>query len=276
MKFIAPLLFLLLAIASCNEADKKQSNQKIKIYNTEDFNSKVEIVDTLCINETNRAKEDIKKGKISLNGDYWLQNIHYYRTKSYFNKDDVFKELSNYNITKDTTLIIYNDIRTLAEDYFKKGCYQKIMKYEVEKILRKNGTSLDSLIAKSERQYVFNHPDEIYKTIDSDDDRPARKDCYNFMIKSEIDFIEEYPYPDDYKFKNEKYYSYINADFILMKDGTIENLTVEATFQNPENLKYKSYFENGLRKFVLKTKWIHPKYSGIIRNSEMHFNIYFK
>src|SRR5690606_13825107 len=121
----------------------------------------------------------------------------------------------------------YSDIRSTGEDNFERNCYQKLMKYEVDKILSQNSTSLDSLIAKSEKQYVINHPDEIYKTIDSDDDRLGRKDYYNFMIKSEIDFIEEYPYPDDYKFKNEKYYSYINADFILMKDGTIENLTVE-------------------------------------------------
>ena len=61
-----------------------------------------------------------------------------------------------------------------------------------------------------------------------------------------------------------------------MKNGDIKKLKVEATFKNPENLKYKSYFENELKKFVLNTEWVHPKSSGLFVNSEMSFTFYHK
>jgi hypothetical protein len=60
-----------------------------------------------------------------------------------------------------------------------------------------------------------------------------------FFKNSKIFLKSEYP--EDFEFRNENSYSWISADFILYKDGSITNIDIELTFQNKKNYKYSSY-----------------------------------
>ncbi|QEE51239.1 hypothetical protein FUA48_17220 [Flavobacterium alkalisoli] len=277
-------LVLLFALAlSCSTG--KGTQETIQVYNPNDFLAKqtsknnFKVIDTFCINETERAERDIKKGKLVLH-DTYIDFHNTYEVKSYFfgvPRKGVIEELSKFNIVIDTISI--PDLYALygeASNSFRSNCYQEVMKTEVENLLEGHSLSIDTLVKRAERQFVIDNPDKVYCLPDRDRSLDESNEYENFITKSRVYYTENFIYPEGYHPQKEELKSYTTADFILMKDGSIENLTVKATFQNAENLKYKSYFENGLRKFVLKTKWIHPKYSGIVRNSEMHFNIYFK
>ena len=101
---------------------------------------------------------------------------------------------------------------------------------------------------------------------------PNTKNYNDMFKKSEIDFFNQFKYPKDYKFKNEEYYSYTTASFLLSKTGKISNLKTEAIFQNPSNKKYKSYFETEVSKFIKTVKFIPAKSCGITVNSKMELN----
>lgn len=276
MRIYLSSLILLLTFCSCK---KEQTQQVVEIYSPEDFNNKVKIVDTACINETNRAKKDLQKGKAFLNRMI-LYNRPGYSPKKYFDSEGekyVIRELAKLGIGIDTTSILRSSLRSSIDDLFQENCYQSIMRDEIYAVLKYHSVSLDSLIRKAERQYVINNPDKIFSLEDRDFSHNSADSFFeDFITKSEVVFKENFIYPKDYKPKKENSYSYTRAHFILMKDGTITNLQVEATFQNYYNIKHKEYFEKEIRNFVLKTIWVHPKYSGVVANSEMNFTIYHK
>lgn len=279
MRIYLSSLILLLTFCSCTKEKKNQPKKIIEIYSAEDFYNKIKIIDTLCLNETNRAKEDIKKGKLTYNLMY-LNHRPGYSPHNYFyeeGKNYIKKELAKFNINIDTTNILFSDIRSKEDNFFRIDCYQSYMKKEVEDILANSFVSIDTLIRYAEKQYVLNHPDKIFSLEERDLGYTTANNYFeNFNTKSRIIFEENFVYPKDYRYKTEKSHSYTTADFILMKDGTIKNLRVESTFQNTHNYKFKKYFEKEMWDFVLKTKWIHPKYSGLIANSEMSFIFWHK
>ena len=282
MRISLQLAIILFLIYACSAKKQTVPLQVLKVYNPEDFITKVipekefKVIDTFCINETQRAEKDIKKGKLFLHDSY-LDYHNTYLVKSYFfgdPKKSVIQELSKFNILIDTTYIpdLY-DIYGEASKYFRNNCYQQIMEIETQSLLAKHSLSIDTLIKRAERQYIINHPNQIYTQVDSDRSFETPSEYQLFISKTSNEF-ESFIYPKGYKPKNESYYSYTTADFVLMKDGTIKNLKVEATFQNPYNEKFRQYFEKELRDFVLATKWVHPKYSGLIVNCEMSFTFH--
>jgi uncharacterized CHY-type Zn-finger protein len=81
MRFLSYYCILLFFI-SCTKEHEKIKEEPIKIYSVEDFDTKLSIIDTACINQTNRAESDIKKGKLVLNNFYLFNTkIH---IKSFF------------------------------------------------------------------------------------------------------------------------------------------------------------------------------------------------
>lgn len=270
MRVYLSSLILLLAFCSCK---KEQPQQVVEIYSDEDFITKVKIVDTACINETQRAHRDIKNNKLVYNR-VWLYRRERRDPKTFFDKsceDYISKELAKVNVKVDTVFPYMTDLRGPDDAFFQRNCYTLIMRDTIEKKLGKH--FIDSLITKAEKLYVLRHPNKIHLLQDRD-----REDdnFYYFLIKKEKDYNKEFKHPTDYKAKNENSYSYTSAYFILMKDGTIKDLDVVASFQNPYNEKFKSYFENEVRKFVMATKWEHPLVGGRIVNSEIDFVFYHK
>lgn len=252
------VLFVIFSLFSCKE------DNTINVYSEEDLDKnrgkKIRIIDTLCINQKKKAIEDIKKGKVYTN----ISEINF--TKSYI-IDIEYKKIETLLLKKgiqiDTTF--FPDCFGRPEG-FKKYCYQDIMRKE---ILKKYGSKLiDSLKSIVEKEYVLNHVDNIYDMHDCDrnsiyQDKRKFKD---FFDETKNDFIKSFIYPQGYKYKNENNYSYTDIDFILTKNGKISNLKVESTFQNPENQKHKSYFENFVKKFITGRKWTPAKSSGIVVN----------
>lgn len=248
----------MLSLFSCKE------DKTVTVYNEEDLfknkGKKIRIIDTLCLNQEHKAKEDIKNGKIYTN----ISEINF--TKSY-TTDIEYKKIETLLLKKgiliDSTFLPNCFGRPKG---FKKYCYQDIMRKE---ILKKYGSKLiDSLKSIVEKEYVLNHIDKIYDMHDCDRNSiyPDKKKFKDFFDETKNDFITSFSYPKGYKFKSEKYFSYTDVDFVLTKNGEISNLKVESKFQNTENQKYKSYFENFVKKFIIEKKWTPAKSSGIVVN----------
>lgn len=267
MKYLA-FIFLSLSLISCNKKiDVKNNkennwNDSIIIYSEDDIykieRGMIKVIDTACINEEKRAKADIKNGKVV----YCFFNG---MTEMYRSNKEMKELLLKYNIQIDSAL---TSCFPPAKG-FRRNCYISIM---MEEIIKRHGKSfIDSIRAQAEKKYVLNHPKTIYRFEECDtiSRYPNTNNMKEFFSKPGIDFFKNFKYPKDYKPKREKSFSYTSAYFILRKDGSITDLEVEATFQNPENNKHKKYFEDAVKEFVKNVKWIPARKKGIFVDSEM-------
>lgn len=252
--------FLLL---SCAKAEKPKTNRIVEVYNQQDYENKIEIVDTFCISETKRAENDIKNRRYSLKAYVFSgQRYDSYQDYKAYNKI-LFNKLSQFNIKVDTSFILESCLRKPGEHLFKKYCYQETMKDE---ILKKFGPDfIDSIGLWAKKQYIIKHPNEIYQYYND------IIELSDFTDNQERKFRLHFKYPNGYIYKNGKKCSSTSASFVLMKDGSIEELTCEVSFANSKNEKFKTYFENELKNFIQKTKWPNPMYDGQPVNSQMHF-----
>lgn len=267
-------LFFVFVLISCK---KEQVQEPVTIYNFEDFDNKIIIKDTLCESETKRANEDIKKGLRILNVSY-LYTHRINKINSFSEKErehKISEHLKKYHIQLDTLWMITSDLIGPCDGLFRKYCYEKTMK---EKIAGKHGNLIDSLLIIVEREYVIENPDKIYDSsdIDSRHYNLSGKKFTDFNDRMRLNFEAAFNYPPDYKPKVERSFSYTSADFILMKDGTVNNINAVATFQNPENEKFRAYFENEVSEFVKKTNWRTATIHGIPVNTEMTFTFFHK
>jgi hypothetical protein len=257
--------------------EAKQESKYLNIYSEEDFQRKIEIIDTFCINETKRAEKDIQKGKLSLNTSYLYNLDRPLQNEKHINYEVMLTpHLEKFKIRLDTTLMMSSDIIMPFDDLFGMYCYQKKMKDEIEK--RYGQYFIDSLVDVVEKEYELKHGNKtVFDKSVSNYERIEQELNYeDYISKYEAEFEKQFTYPKDYKLKNEKKYSYSNAEFILRKDGTIRNLKIRSVFVNPYNQKFKTYFEDGLRKFVVKTKWELPRVPGRRVNNEMSLIIFHK
>ncbi|CAM3949193.1 MULTISPECIES: hypothetical protein [Flavobacterium] len=259
MKHILLILCSIL-IFSCTKKkeNRKEEESAIKIYSKEDYykhnGKKMIIIDTSCINKKKRAKEDIKKGKLSLHNLYSI----YYR-KNFNNSYDhhlklMEKLLAKNNIILDT-VFLPSDASCLRIIGFEKYCYQSIMHDHIKK---KYGINyIDSLCNLVETDYVKTHPNRIYEVSECDLNyaENGEESFQQFLDHLEHKFIASFEYPKDYFYKVEKYFSYNSAKFTLDKSGRISNLEVKVKFQNPENEKFRDYFEKKLYNFINDTKF---------------------
>lgn len=227
------------------------------------FAEEVKYWDSLCTAETKRAKIDINKNKLVYT--YLLGMVDTYRSD---------KEM-------DSLLLKYS-ITTSEELYYctvpweKQNCYGKEMEIEISK---RYGTKfIDSLRQKAEDIFIKKHRNDTFKFEDCDmTSRYYGTDDYSeFFDKYKRDFFKEFKYPENFKYKNEKYYSYTSADFILHKDGSISNLVIDTTFQNKENEKFRKEMEKQVENFVRKAKWRPATARGTIVNSEMSLTFHYK
>jgi hypothetical protein len=267
MKYI--LLLLTIALTSCS----KNNSGIVTVYNAYDFHDKVRIEDTACINQTKRAKRDIAAGRYHYNKNYYDVRLDPDAMRFLTREDYV-----NLGITVDTTDCYYSDIITNIDKLFHKECYYTIMNITIEERYK---SVIDSLAYIRGTAYVKSHPDELFaqnirdfkdygKATDASA-KVARQISYN-----ELEFKKALIYPAGYMPKNEKNSSYTTADFILLKDGTVKDLKVKSSFGNYDNQKFKEYFENAMKSYVLKATWVSPLYFGLKVNCEMHFTFFHK
>jgi hypothetical protein len=272
-KFTIVLLFFLL-LACTKEKEPDTVAAVLKIYSEEDLKNKVLIIDTICNNEISKAKEDIKKGNISLCISYFTSKNFYYYNDSIF-KQKVTHELAKFNIKPDfNELPPSTCIPRLGSGMFKTNCYQSAMKEEVLKRYKYN--IIDYVKNILDKQYVLERQNEVFEFDRRDkpryDDIDGNDPAFEFVWKLSSDFDSVFKYPVGYipKKTSEESYSYTTASFILMKDESIKDLSMETIFQNPKNEKFRSYFENQLADFIKRQKdWVHPTYAGLVVNNRM-------
>lgn len=276
MKYILLIFFFL--VVSCRERESSNdlkntviAHNETEYYIYKDENRTIIVKDTMCPFEEKRALLDVEKGIMKIYFSYLVRkrglDIDYAIESS--------KHLSKFNILVDTTFDEYS-MGSVHTGLFKIYCYQDKMLAEIEK---KYGTTfLDSICDLVEKEYVLKNPDKIYETTECDGASlyPGAKDFNDMLDKSKRDFFNQFKYPEDYVYKNEKYFSYTIASFIISKTGKISNLKVKSTFQNPKNEKYTDYFENEVMKFINDVKFLPATSCGIPVKSKLELVFFHK
>lgn len=274
------LFFLIPLFFSCTQ-EKTDRRLPVKVYSEEDFAEKIRIVDTACQNATRKAEKDIRNGKLVLNITYIYRPFRHdtiIREKhipGFDVESEVIPLVTEFGISIDSNVLPIHDIVMTYDYYFRKHCYETRMR---DAVIEKFGdTFIDSLKKTAEKKYVEKHPDLVYEadTFDSPGKSGASNyhACYN---KLNAEFRKYFVYPPEYKTKNEKIYSYTTASFLLMKDGSIKELEVKASFANIYNEKFRNNFESQLKAYILKTDWISPTCHGIPVNASVDFVFHHK
>ena len=267
MKIIVPIIVLIFfSLTNCkikNILQNKSEYEPIAGVSIPMEKEEIKYWDSLCNTETKRAEIDIRKNK--------LVYTH------------LFGMVENYssNLEMDS-LLAKKFIATEVNGYFctipweKQNCYGKKMENEIA--LRHGIKFIDSLRQVAENIYVSKHRNDILKFEDCDmTSRYYGTDDYSeFFDNYKKDFFKGFKYPEEFKYKGEKYYSYSNADFILHKDGSISNLEISSTFQNKKNEKFRKEIEKQIENFVRKAKWKPATARGTIVNSEMSLTFHYK
>ena len=264
MKLIPIILIFtfFISISSCNRDKPLKIYSQIDYYKNKDTN--IIIIDTFCINQKKKALNDIKKGKLT----YFLMQPPYL----FFGSNKEMEGLlAKYDIGIDSTLTTC----LRPPKGFSFYCYENIMEKEIKKRYGEN--FIDSLRNIAEINYIHKHPNKIYNFEDCDtiSRYPFTKSYADFFNAYQRDFFNEFRYPKKYYYrKDNQDYSYTSAYFIIHKDSTLSQLKIETEFQNKLNEKYKTYFENSVRKFVLKTHWIPARKKGIVVNSNIELTFF--
>lgn len=154
MKKLNLQFFILISIflISCKN---KEENTAIKtVYNIEEYmelwvkdrniDNKIKAVDTFCINQTKRAKEDIKNGKLT-----------YFMSEFECEFNGMKKLLSKHNIKVENYIH-----HCVIMGGFRRNCYQIEMWSEINK--RFGEKYIDSLMKLAEKEFVINNPDSVY------------------------------------------------------------------------------------------------------------------
>jgi hypothetical protein len=175
-------------------------------------------------------------------------------------KNELSEILKKYNIEFGGTWM-GSDI---AGTYSDNQCYNWIMTKNAEK---KFGEEFfEEKINEALKIFIKRNPNRVFDYRTEEIDYSAKI----LGIKEEeqsktlkIGFWKKYKLPRDYIFKkNEEYYSFVNAYFIIDQKGKVSDLEVEAKIQNPENKKHKDYFEKSFKEYIENVKWKPSIYKG--------------
>lgn len=181
--------------------------------------------------------------------------------------EEEFKILLNQNHIK-TKMV------SLSCERYPNDKYDNCWETEMNRLILKNfgKTFIDSLRYISKQQLVKNHPEEIFSYEQCDQiSRYPHSTIDNQFDKIRSDYFSKYPIPKDYLKKNEVYYSYTSAHFILTKTGEIKDLSIESQFQNKKNNIFEPQFNKQLKNFVLHTQWIPARISGL--NVDSYYDV---
>ena len=279
-QFLTLLFFFIFLSCGKREEYDVNASRVVELYSEEDFKTKIQIIDTVCINDSLKAVNDFKNGKSSLIVNHFIKSNFYHFFDTVFRKDLTY-ELAKFKIKPDFDVSYPTCIPLLGNNMFKTDCYQSALESEILK--RYKYDLLDSIKTVIERKYVLRYNNDILSFESRDqpryDDFDGDDPAYDFLCKLSIDFTSQVKYPEGYNIKKKKPddYSYSTARFILMKDGSIKDLSIKTTFQNPVNKKFISYFEKQIIDFIKsKKKWVHPTYAGLIVNNGMEFSVFYK
>ena len=264
---IRKLIFTLLSLSLLVACSEQPKINKIIAHDYSEYYvlakkyqlNEIEIIDTVCINATQRALKDVKQGKYTYHQFSGLGN----RNKGFDEWATLFKPFNIKTKSVLTSCIGFSD-------QFEEYCYEIKMN---ELIIDKFGVCfIDSIKVEAEKLYILKHPDKVYDYFDCDRNTKQSERLKSLNKAYEDSFV----YPEDYKFKSGEYFSFTSADFILLKDGSIKDLEVYTEFQDEANNKYKKLFTKQLTEFVLNQKWEAATSYGYPVHSEMYFSMFYR
>lgn len=154
--------------------------------------------------------------------------------------------------------------------------YERLLKAEIAN--RRGNNFIQNLIIESDSIYYYTNKDSLYdltnayaalKYYQSD----SYKKFENELVRKAKKNLK---HPKGYKFKKEQGFSYTSVDFILKKNGSISNLSVESIFQNTENEKYRNFFEKQVKNFFINKTLIPIEVYGLKINTKQSITIYHK
>lgn len=141
---------------------------------------------------------------------------------------------------------------------------------EMNRLILKNFGKkfIDSLRYISKQQLVKSQPEEVFSYEQCDQtSRYPHSTIDNQFDKIRSDYFSKYSIPKGYIKKNEEYYSYTSASFILTKTGKIKDLSIESQFQNKKNNIFEQQLNKQLKDFILHTQWIPARINGLTVDS---------
>lgn len=246
MKYLVPIVVMFTVACSKNKPDKVFTNGHLKPFGQKEAD---------CNSEKERAESDFSKNKITL---YHFPGL----CRPFRHEEEARQILSKYGIKFE-----FGEAGCLGGT--SKMCYEQTMNRRIDR--RFGAHFRDSILKEAKKLYIFRHPDQVYEfeEVDTIARYPGAKTYSASISKPSDDFHSTFNYPVHFIFLKKKVFSITSADFIITKNGEIEDLEVESDFENPKNAPYKSLVEKGVADFIRRTKWIPATIYGIRVNSKM-------
>lgn len=241
---------------------------------TDTYIGKVDTRDSNCFSEIENAKKDFGRGNFT----YYNYLGHGSRT---FRSMDIFQnEIEKLGMKYELVMVGCTGGTLIAKSFIPRSdCYKDCMSQLVNEYYGK--AFFEKLEEKCDSLYVVANIDKVFE--------PESVDMHLIRYKKSLgkDYSAQFSdvkkelsdimvYPDDFKYKNEEYYSSTSCYFTIRKDGKISDLSLTSTFQNKYNYKFRKYFEEKLRQFVLDAQWIPATSHGILVNSSWSVTFHYK
>ncbi|MDR7211675.1 hypothetical protein [Flavobacterium piscis] len=252
------LILSILILVSCKRKPEayieKYRNSKLDSLKT--IIGKISTKDTSCLKEIDFAQEKIVKDSLT----YYV----YSSSPSYGRHiEELKKLLKPYGIDCEIFLT-----SCVGHGKGRSYCYVDFMNETIKNKFKKD--FIDSLEAKADRAYLNKNISKIFYSMDEYDETifyPKAKSIEKQREDVENDFFLTFKYPKDFDFKHKRYVGRSNVEFILYRNGEIKNLKIDTEFEQKSNNKFIPYFDNEIRKFVTKIKWLPRKQRGIKLNA---------
>lgn len=211
-----------------------------------------------------KAISDIKNNHLV----YPYENYDYLISFNQFKK--TLKEKYDINTIEVFRSCMVNDSSEYTETYI------KIMTTEInnrfgENFIQKSIIESDSIFYQKNKDLIYDFQNS-YAALKYYQSKKYSK--YQDSIRTKIE--NSLIYPKNYNYKNELTYTYTSADFILIKDGSIDNLYVRSHFANKKNEKFRNLFEKQVKNHFVNIKLNPVEVYGLKINTEEHFAIYHK
>lgn len=121
--------------------------------------------------------------------------------------------------------------------------YENCEEIEMNKLIEeKFGKKfIDSLRYIAKQTFIKSHPEEVFSYEYFDEySRYPNSTINNQFDKMQDDYLSKYPTPKEYIRKNEKYYYFTSANFILTKDGKLKIYQKKANFKTKKTIYLKN------------------------------------
>lgn len=252
------LILSFLILVSCKRKPEtfieKYRNSKSDCLNT--IIGKISTKDSGCLRQIDLAQERIDKD--SLTYYLYMSQLSYGR-----HLEELKKLLKPYGI--DCKIFLTSCI---GQRKGRSNCYVDFMNETIKSKYKKG--FIDSLEAIADRAYLNKNISKVFYSMDEYDETifyPNAKSIKTQREDVENDFFSTFKYPKDFDFKHIRYVGRSNVEFILYRNGEIKDLKIDTEFEQKNNDVFIPYFDNEIRKFVNKIKWLPRKQRGIKLNA---------